>query len=31
MAANSVVGEGILLKFQLIQAFMIVHISCKNK
>ena len=30
MAANSVVGDGILTKFKLIQAFMVVLVTCKN-
>ena len=29
--ANSVVGDGILLKFNLAQAFMIVLVTCKNE
>ena len=29
--ANSVVGDGILLKFNLTQAFMIVLVTCKNE
>ena len=29
-AANSVVGDGIWQKFILIQAFMIVFVTCKN-
>ena len=31
MAANSVVGDGILTKFKLIQAFMVVLVTCKNE
>ena len=30
-AANSEVGSGIQPKFKLVEAFMIVHITCKNK
>ena len=30
-AANSVVGDGILMKFKLIQAFMIVLVTSKNE
>ena len=29
-AANSVVGDGIWQKFKLIQAFMVVLVTCKN-
>ena len=30
-AANSKVCGGILPKFELIQAFIVVHVTCKNK
>ena len=30
-AANSKVGKGILLKFELIQAFIVVLVTCKNE
>ena len=30
-AANSVAGGGILTKFKLIQALMVVRVTCKNK
>ena len=30
-AANSVVGDGILTKFKLIQAFMVDLVTCKNE
>ena len=30
-AANSVVSDGIMPKFKLIQAFMVVLVTCKNK
>ena len=30
-ATNSVVGDGILSKFKLIQAFMVVLVTCKNE
>ena len=30
-AANSVVGDGIFTKFKLIQAFMVVLVTCKNE
>ena len=30
-AANSVVGDGILTKFKLIQAFMVVLVTCKSE
>ena len=31
MAANSEVSGGILLKFELIQAFIVVLVTCKNE
>ena len=31
MAANSAVSGGIQLKFKLIQAFMVILVTCKNK
>ena len=30
-AANSVIGDGILTKFKLIQAFIVVLVTCKNE
>ena len=30
-AANSIIGDGILTKFKLIQAFIVVLLICKNK
>ena len=30
-AANSIIGEGIWLKLKLIQAFIVVLITCKNE
>ena len=30
-AANSEVSDGILPKFELIQAFIVVHVTCKNE
>ena len=30
-AANSIVGDGILTKFKLIQAFIVALVTCKNE